>query len=172
MSSALETIHEDHRGMWRLTTALQELCQQLGDPEQPHDIELFGLILDYIERYIEQVHQPKEEGLLYRAVRRRSGASDELIAGFEREHAASPAFLAELRLGLQRLAQRYPEGIGEFQAALGAYVAMMQGHIKREETLLFPAARQALSDDDWTKSTPHSPTARRNSPACAPTSAR
>ena len=36
------------------------------------DAELFGMIFDYIEQYIERVHEPKEETHLYQAVLRRS----------------------------------------------------------------------------------------------------
>ena len=149
MSTALETISEDHRGMWRLTTALEELGRQLGTAETKPDIELFGMILDYIDSYIERVHQPKEEAFLYRAVRLRTREGDALIAEFESEHAASPGFLAELRRSQRRLADHYPQGVAEFQAALTAYVKMMQRHIAREETVLFPIARKTLDADDW-----------------------
>src|SRR5271169_1307730 len=118
MSTALETISDDHRGMWRLTTALEELCRQLGDRDKAHDIGLFGLIFDCIERLVEQVHQPKEQDLLYRAIRRRTSEGDALIAEFQGEHAASPGLLAELREGQRQLAGRYPAGIEQFQAAL------------------------------------------------------
>ena len=149
MTDALQTISEDHRGMWRLTTALEELGRQLGDAEKKHDIELFGLILAYFEGYIEQVHQPKEETFLYRAVQRRSSDSDELIAEFERDHAAAPGILVELRRQQRRLADHYPAGITEFQETVAAYVKTVQRHIKREETLLFPLARQLLNAADW-----------------------
>jgi branched-chain amino acid transport system ATP-binding protein len=58
-------------------------------------------------------------------------------------------FVGELRLGLRRLAQDDSAGIAQFQAAMGAYVALMQGHIQREETVLFPVAQQTLQEEDW-----------------------
>ena len=60
MSEALQTISNEHRSMWQLTVVLDELRKQLDQPEQKPDAELFDLILDYIEQYIERVHQPKE----------------------------------------------------------------------------------------------------------------
>jgi branched-chain amino acid transport system ATP-binding protein len=149
MSSALETISEDHCGIWRLMTALEELSRRLEVSRRQPELELLGLIFDYLERYVEQVHQPKEESLLYSALRRRSHDSGQMIADFEREHAAGPGLLAELRIGLGRLAQDDRGCMEEFLAALRAYVGMMQDHIKREETVLFPVARQALREDDW-----------------------
>jgi branched-chain amino acid transport system ATP-binding protein len=149
MSSALEAISEEHRGMWRLTTALEELGRNLGTPGAQPDIELFGMILDYIERYIEQVHQPKEEDFLYRAVRRHSEEANEMLAEFEREHAASPGLLRDLRSLQQSLATGDAAGTEAFRTALDAYARMMQKHIMREETQLFPIARKTLSEADW-----------------------
>ncbi|MBI4986922.1 MAG: ATP-binding cassette domain-containing protein [Rhodocyclales bacterium] len=149
MTKALETISEDHRGMWRLTTALEELGRQLGDAGKAHDVELFGLILDYFEGYIEQVHQPKEENFLYRAVQLRTQDSDALIAEFEDDHAAGPVFLKELRRQQRRLVADYPVGVAEFQETVAAYVKTVQRHIQREETLLFPVARQLLDAAAW-----------------------
>ncbi|SPJ17458.1 hypothetical protein SBBP2_310014 [Burkholderiales bacterium] len=114
MSAALESVSEDHRGMWPLTTTLEQLCRQLGDTDKPRDLELFGLIFDYLDRYVEQVHQPKKQDLLYRAIRRRTSEGDALIAEFESEHAACSGLLAELRDGQRYLADRYPEGIAQF----------------------------------------------------------
>ena len=149
MSEALHTISNEHRSMWQLTVVLEELCKQIGLPEQRPDAELFGLILDYIEQYIERVHQPKEETYLYRAVLDRTTEGNELIAEFEREHAESPAIVAGLRRQLHHLVQHYPDGADAFRAALEAYVAMLRGHILREENELFPLARSILTEEDW-----------------------
>ena len=149
MSEALRTISNEHRSMWQLTVVLEELCKQIGLPEQRPDAELFGLILDYIEQYIERVHQPKEETYLYRAVLDRTTEGNALIAEFEREHAESPAIVAGLRHQLHHLVQHYPDGADAFRAALEAYVAMLRGHILREENELFPLARSILTEEDW-----------------------
>jgi branched-chain amino acid transport system ATP-binding protein len=149
VTEALQTISSEHRSMWQLTVMLEELRKQLGKPDEKPDAELFGLILDYIEHYIERVHQPKEEALLYRAVLDRTDEGREMIAEFQREHAASPEIVARLRSQLKALTHHYPEGVAEFQSALEAYISMMRNHIMREENELFPLARRILTDVDW-----------------------
>ena len=72
MSQALQTISNEHRSMWQVSVVLEELCKQCADPEHRPDAELFEQILNYIEQYIERVHQPKEETYLYRAVSERT----------------------------------------------------------------------------------------------------
>jgi branched-chain amino acid transport system ATP-binding protein len=149
MTEALQVISQEHRGMWRLTAALDELHGQLGNPAHKPDPELLNLILDYIEQYIERVHQPKEEQFLYRAVRSRTGEADAMLAEFEAEHAASPSLVARLRALLHDYAQNYPDGVEEFQAALTEYITMMRRHIMKEEGKLFPLARKVLLEEDW-----------------------
>ena len=149
MTEALQIISSEHRSMWQLTVVLDELRRQMGKPEEKPDTELFDLILDYIEQFIERVHQPKEETFLYRAVLDRTHEGDAMIAEFRREHANSPAIVARLRAQLPTLMDHYPQGVAEFQAALEEYIAMLRHHIMKEESDLFPLAHRILTDADW-----------------------
>jgi branched-chain amino acid transport system ATP-binding protein len=149
VTEALQVISNEHRSMWRLTVALDELRGDLGNRDEKPDAELFGMILDYIEQYIEQVHQPKEEQYLYRAVLNRSAEGREMIEEFQREHAASPEIVARLRSLLKHAVRNYPDGVSEFQTGLEEYITMMRRHIMKEESVLFPLARKTLNDVDW-----------------------
>ena len=149
MSQVLQSIREVHRSTWRLTAALTELSQRLDVPVASPDIELLRSILDYIERYVEQVHRPMKLAYLYRVVRLHSAEAAELIDDFEREHAASPALLLELREQLGGLNQADSPTLGAFCTALDSYAKLLQRHIAREQTVLFPIARSALGDADW-----------------------
>ena len=149
MTDALQVISNEHRSMWRLTVALDELRVNLDNHDEKPDAELFGMILDYIEQYVERVHQPKEEQYLYRAVLNRSSEGREMIEEFEREHALSPDIVSRLRALLKNAVRNYPDGIGEFQAVLEEYVTMMRRHIMKEEGVLFPLARKTLTEADW-----------------------
>jgi len=146
---ALQIIGNEHRSMWQLTVVLEELCKQLGKPEQRPDEELFGMILDYIEQYVERVHEPKEEAFLYKAVLERTGEGKEMIAEFTREHASTPDILARLRCQLDAVVRNYPEGVAAFQQAVEEYISMMRRHIMKEESDLFPLARGILTAADW-----------------------
>ena len=149
MTEALQVISNEHRSMWQLTVVLEELCKQLGKPEEQLDAELFGLIFDYIEHYVERVHEPKEEAFLYRAVLNRSSEGNQMIAEFQREHAATPEAVARLRTHLKAVASDNREGFAAFQIAVEEYISMMRRHIMKEESDLFPLARKILTDVDW-----------------------
>ena len=149
MSQALQIISNEHRSMWQVSVVLEELCKQCADPEHKPDAELFEQILDYIEQYIERVHQPKEEAYLYRAVAERTAEGAEMIEQFRREHAQSPEIVAALRHQLRELMQSFPQGREQFHADLESYIELLRTHIRREESELFPLARKVLTDVDW-----------------------
>ena len=149
MTQALEIISNEHRSMWQLTVVLEELCKHCADPEYKPDAELFDMILDYIEQYVERVHEPKEEAYLYRAVLERSSEGNDMIAQFKREHAGTPEAVAGLRAQLKTVVRDYPAGAAEFRQALEDYISMMRRHIMKEESDLFPLARETLTDVDW-----------------------
>lgn len=149
MTHALDIISTEHRSMWQLTVVLEELCKHCAEPEHKPDAELFELILDYIEQYVERVHEPKEETYLYRAVLERSSEGNDMIAEFKREHAGTPDAVARLRAQMKAVVRDYPAGAAEFRQALEDYIAMMRHHIRKEESDLFPLARRTLTDVDW-----------------------
>ncbi|MBK7765692.1 MAG: hemerythrin domain-containing protein [Sulfuritalea sp.] len=160
MTEALQIISNEHRSMWQLTVVLDELRKQLGNPRQKPDSDLFNLILDYIEQYIERVHEPKEEAFLYKAVMERTSEGNEMIAEFQREHASTPEVVARLRSQLKSLVRDYPAGVAEFQAALEEYISMMRRHILRRKAIC--SRWRARYSPMWTgtKSTPRLPTAK------------
>jgi branched-chain amino acid transport system ATP-binding protein len=149
VTQALEIISTEHRSMWQLTVVLEELCKHCADPAHKPDAELFDLILDYIEQYVERVHEPKEETYLYRAVLERSSEGNDMIAQFKREHAGTPDAVAGLRARMKAVVRDYPAGAAEFRQALEDYISMMRRHIMKEESDLFPLARRTLTDVDW-----------------------
>jgi len=118
VTQALEIISTEHRSMWQLTVVLEELCKHCAEPEHKPDAELFDLILDYIEQYVERVHEPKEETYLYRAVLERSSEGNDMIAQFKREHAGTPDAVARLRAQMKAVVSNYPAGAAEFRQAL------------------------------------------------------
>jgi branched-chain amino acid transport system ATP-binding protein len=149
VTQALDIISTEHRSMWQLTVVLEELCKHCAEPEHKPDAELFELILDYIEQYVERVHEPKEETYLYRAVLERSSEGNDMIAEFKREHAGTPDAVARLRAQMKAVVRDYPAGAAEFRQALEDYISMMRRHIMKEESDLFPLARRTLTDVDW-----------------------
>ncbi|HYA65783.1 MAG TPA: ATP-binding cassette domain-containing protein, partial [Burkholderiaceae bacterium] len=149
MTKALKAIGEVHRGVRQLAIAVAHMSGRLAPPVGQPDIELLKSILDYMERHVEPNGPAKEQNCLHRAVRRRGREANDLIDEFERETAARPPLLKELRERLASLDSANSAAVGTFCALLDSYAKRMQQCIEREENVLFPFARNTLEETDW-----------------------
>ncbi len=147
MTEALQTRSAVHRDMCRLTGALARWSRGLEAPLSQTDIELLGLVLGYVEQYLERTHQSDKRAHFYRAVRLRAAGAAGLIDQIERDQAARPALLRQLREELGGLETADGPGFAAFCTTLEAYAKRLQEDVAREEAL-FPIAREALLESD------------------------
>ena len=154
---SLAVIEAEHRNMWRVTNALGVLADRLADPsaaaDRATDLATVALIADYLESFTERFHHPKESDLLFARIRRRSNEGAAIIDRLERDHEMSPHQVERIR-DLARpsagaapeseRAARLVEEIATFRHRLGE-------HMRLEEDVTFPLARQVLTAEDWTE---------------------
>ena len=143
---ALRIISEEHRNIWRLTSALELIADSIEN-EQKVDVEFFNSVFDYVEQFVDHFHHPKEDDFLFRLLRERSAQACAVIDRLAHDHHEAPGELAHLRA--QLASATTPSAISSFAAALKAYTAGQKEHIRVEETELLPLARTALTPDDW-----------------------
>lgn len=146
---ALKIISAEHRGLWRLITAIDQICHEMQRHNSAPDAVLFTAIFDYIETYIDQMHHPKEDDYLFRVMWERSEASHAVITLLKHEHHDGPQNLSGVRYAFQNFVAGFPTGAEAFYQALGDYTKGLRQHIKVEETELMPLAKQILREEDW-----------------------
>ena len=114
----------DHERLLSMTAALRRSLAA-GLPVDAHQLgELAGLLLPHAER--------EEVGVF--AALRDVGVEPDYVGRFEDDHRQIDEMLAS--------AARVP-------SAVGPLIELVEDHILREETDLFPAARQLLAPDQW-----------------------
>jgi branched-chain amino acid transport system ATP-binding protein len=149
---ALEIIRAEHRGMWRVTTALDALARTVGEAPAPQArasaATIVGL-LDYVDAYVDKVHHPKEDEYLFRALRQRDAGTAGDLDRLQNEHRDGPRYRDDVR----QLARAFADGRGgEAKAVVDAVTTFsvhLRSHIRLEETTVIPAARKALNEQDW-----------------------
>ena len=147
---ALEIIQSEHRGMWRVASAMDTLAGTLKQPDalRPGAATLASL-LDYIDSYVDRVHHPKEDEYLFRLLRQRDPAAVADIERLEREHRDGPRFRDQLRQRAQAAARGEATDAKELAASVTGFTEHLRAHMRLEETRVMPAARKALSAQDW-----------------------
>lgn len=149
MATLLQTLISEHRSIAAVLHGMRYLLREKRDRGAQVDPRIFGAMLYYLDVFPERMHHPKEETYLFQAVRRRTGAVDAALAELGREHASGERAIREL----EHLLLRYTEGgDAEFQAFAAMAEHFIDGyfeHMRKEEEIVLPAAREALSADDW-----------------------
>jgi hemerythrin-like domain-containing protein len=105
-------------------------------------------ILDYIMTFPEQLHHPKEERYLFRAIRERSGAAVPLLDRLQEEHVQGGRLIRLLRSALTAF-ELDAATDKKFQSAVEEYVDFHWDHMRREEAFVLPLAEQVLHESDW-----------------------
>jgi len=147
MSKVLEAFSRDHVNLSALLDILERQISNL-DGVGVIDLEIVELILGYIERYAEQCHHPTED-LIYEALTARRMAIGNYMSGLHAEHANLADLTDKLHSKVVEISRGKSSADDELVEAANQFIKTYRRHMELEDTFLFPAARDNLSDRDW-----------------------
>lgn len=145
---AVRMICDEHLAISAVLFALRQHVRRVAQGE-PADFPFLKAIIDYVVSYPDRWHHPKEDEVLFVAIRRRTDEADGLIARLEREHRLGRPMMEELARLLAEY-QRGDDAAGSSFCALAErYADLEWAHLNTEEESLLPIAERVLSADDW-----------------------
>jgi hemerythrin-like domain-containing protein len=148
-NDAIATIRAEHNSMQTLLEALLHLVEEIADRRREPDFALLSAALYYFDDFPERCHHPKEDEYLFKALRRRTAAFNDVLDELQAEHIQSGQMVACLERALVHYQGGAPNGLKQFRAAIAAYAALLRSHMYKEEQLLAQAPRH-LEEEDWT----------------------
>ena len=151
MSAPLAIISDEHRSMAAIIHGLEFLARQARDAQEPPSFPLLHAMLRYIDTFPEALHHPKEEIYLFRKLRMRTEDFDATLDELERQHAEGHALVGELKTSLVAYETDPQGGLPRFAAAVERFALAQTQHMVLETKVIVPAAREYLTDDDWTE---------------------
>jgi len=149
MVLAPSIIREEHRSLSAVSQSLRTLAREARDRKRAPDLELFTLILDYIESFLDRFHHPKEDEYLFAALRRKTTEARGTLDVLEGEHACGGELTRNLRVLLSRCRVGGPAAIEAFVVSVEAYVEFHWRHMRLEEEVILPLAERTLAEEDW-----------------------
>jgi hemerythrin-like domain-containing protein len=149
MPRAVDVITQEHRSITAVISALEYLARDVAGGGEP-DYEVLTVILDYIETFPSRLHHPKEDRYLFSAVRLRSAAAAPILDELEEEHRRGDELTRELRYLLTRCRVGGAGARQAFAAAVAGYARFHWAHMRKEEDVILPLARETLTDAEWT----------------------
>lgn len=147
---ALRIISSEHSSLWRLVTAVDQICQEMESGNIKPDLDFFTAVFDYVAGYVNTMHHPKENDYLFKVMWDRVPESREMITQLMKEHDAEPIEVFDLRNKLQvYLATPNQETLTTFISGVHHFCQHIREHIKTEETTVMPMAKKGLLPEDW-----------------------
>ncbi len=145
----INIIVREHQSLWRVIDLMDMLEQDMNiNAKQPDEL-LLTTIFDYIEHFSDRVHSQPTEIFLYKLLREKSPETGPLLDKLERGYVIGHEKLQELRQLLKDCMVQWPDGREAFGHGLGRFSAALRKHIKKEEGVVIPRAREILNEDDW-----------------------
>jgi hemerythrin-like domain-containing protein len=148
-NDAIATIRAEHNSMETVLVALLHLIEEIAERRGEPDFALLSAALYYFDDFPERCHHPKEDEYLFKALRRRTAAFNDVLDELQAEHIQSGQMVAYLERALVHFQGGAPDGLKQFRAAIAAYAALLRSHMHKEERLLAQAP-QHLEEEDWT----------------------
>lgn len=142
MEEATKVLTEEHEGIKRVLALIERAQEKLkGGQTLPENF--LPEILDFIKTFADTCHHGKEEGVLFPLLEKRGIPKDGGPIGMMLiEHDMGRNFVKKARDESQK------RHIKEALNYLLDYAYLLQGHIDKENTILYPMGNQLLTNQD------------------------
>lgn len=143
MSKAMSDLMNDHKAILMALDVFSKILDSFKKVDTPNPDELLDF-LDFLKEFVDKCHHGKEEGILFPAmiaagVPDRGGPIGVMMA----EHIQGRGFVYTMAEALEE----EPEDFAKFEKVGRAYIALLQTHIHKENSVLFPMADRMISPE-------------------------
>lgn len=147
--TTLRVIREEHHSLKAMLQSMHLLIEQGPGHDKSKFFRALRAMLFYIDQYPERLHHPKETELLFPIVSARDPSVAQAIATLDLDHERSQHTVRDLQHQLLQW-----EFLGEserqvFVDAFEKYKCAYLEHMQLEERVIFPAAINHLTKQDW-----------------------
>ncbi len=151
---ATDSLREEHEVIERMLAVLEAAGARVAGGEEVSP-QVFLSAIDFVRNFADGCHHHKEEEALFPALVARGMPKEGGPVGVMlMEHDEGRRLIRELDAAVGRLAGGDREAAADVGEAVREYVALLRGHIDKENGVLFPMAdrlltaeqQQALSD--------------------------
>jgi hemerythrin-like domain-containing protein len=145
---SIDQLRREHDAVYSFVDVLNLACKTLRDGKQP-EREFFDSAVVFAHDYVDRYHHSKEEMQAFVLLaQRQSGRLDGLIDTMRQQHERGRNHFAAIASQLPAY-ERGDEGAARRIAdEMEAFTTMLVEHAYREDSVLFPLAKQTLTEED------------------------
>jgi len=149
MNESISLMVEEHENIRRMLRVLRAMCRSVMRGEDVNQ-EDFAAAIDFIRNYADHHHHKKEEEHLFKAMVANMGKIGENLVthGMLVEHDLGRGHVLALTEALERFRQDPSDDnrLDIIAEAMG-YAALLDRHIEKENTVVYPFAERSLSPE-------------------------
>jgi len=143
----LDELVEEHEKILYSLRKLTALAD-LADAGKAPDDAFVDVVLQFIRRFADACHHAKEEEVLFPAMADKGFPSDDgPIAVMLEEHDIGRELVRKIQLARSNW-DKDPQALRDFSVHCRQFIDLLSNHISKENNILFPMARQHLSDHE------------------------
>ena len=151
MNQSVILMEEDHANINRALGVIRNICLQLMQGGEVPD-EDFREIIEFVREYADKHHHGKEEKYLFPVMVKKLGPVGEKLVtnGMLVEHDLGRADVLSLETALNEYKNclLYTSDAADEEDAM-AYAHLLQLHIEKENSVVYPFAERGLSEEDF-----------------------
>lgn len=146
---AVRIIRAEHQTLTAVIDAYRHVADDIAAGRLTPDYRLLWSVIYYIEAFPDTLHHPKEDEVLFPAVRARTRDIDDTLDELGRQHVNSHPHLDMLKTLQGRMEAGIPGATAAWCAKVGSYASFHHAHMALEETVVLPKAGEVLTEGDW-----------------------
>ncbi|HOX29736.1 MAG TPA: hemerythrin domain-containing protein [Candidatus Paceibacterota bacterium] len=133
---------QDHGPAKMALRVLEKICEKIDNGEEVNKEEADQVVY-FIREFVDKCHHGKEEGQLFAVIKRNSNIRDNgLVDDLIKEHESGRGFVKNMADALKA------GDMEKFKRNSLDYVKLLDQHIFKENTVLFPMAERALNNEE------------------------
>ena len=144
---AIRILRREHGNTAKLLDVLERQYELFRARETP-DYDIVQAAVDYFLTFPQEVHHPKEN-LVFRKLKARNAAAAIALGDLEEEHKQLAGLTQHFAEAVESLLGDAEMPRDVFEHAVGDFIEHQRQHMSMEEQRFFPAALEALSEEDW-----------------------
>ena len=145
----LAVIRREHAAVASVLQSILLMLQHGPGSEPERFFDVLRAMLFYIDEFPERLHHPKESNLLFPKVARLAPELMPTIQRLEHDHMEGEIGVRSLQHALLAWELLGDACRSPFEEAARKHVEFYREHMRLEESVVLPAARQHLSARDW-----------------------
>lgn len=144
MKTATENLEQDHEHILQLIEVMFSMInKKASDPSH------FDTVISVISNFADGFHHAKEEDLLFPSMANKGFSMEQgPIAVMLHDHDLGRHYVKQMRQALQQLKQGDAIALQDIYDNMTGYGQLLQGHIGKENNVLFRMADKILSEDE------------------------